>query len=77
MALEPVDLYLYASGIYLRADEIYTHDGEFRNIINDLRTNTDWKNIYNNIQQDLRTFIRSFEDEYQKEKKIYLPEGVH
>ena len=76
VALEPVDLYLYASGIYLRADEIYTYDGEFRNIINDLRTNTDWKNIYNNIQQDLRTFIRSFEDEYQKEKKIYLPEGV-
>lgn len=84
VALEPVDLYLYASGIYLRADEIYTRDVEFRAIINDLRTNRDWRNIYNNIQQDLRTFIRSFQEEcktyyemYRKEKKIYLPKGVH
>lgn len=76
VALEPVDLYLYASGIYLRADEIYTRDGDFKVTINSIRTNIEWKNIYNNIQQDLRKFIRSFEDEFQKEKKINLPKGV-
>ena len=75
VALEPVDLYLYASGIHLRADEIYTHDNEFKAIINKIY-NKEWRNVYDNIQQYLRTFIRSFEDEYQKEKKIYLPKGV-
>ena len=84
LALEPVDLYLYASGIYLRADEIYTRDEEFRAIINYLHNNIDWRNIYNDIQQDLRTFIQSFQEEcktyyeiYKKEKKIDLPKGVH
>ncbi|MCK4329184.1 hypothetical protein KAX02_05025 [candidate division WOR-3 bacterium] len=80
VALEPVDLYLYASGIYLRADEIYTHDSEFRTIINKIRTDEEWKNIYKNIQQDLRDLekedIRSFEEEYKKEGKIYLPKGI-
>jgi len=76
VALEPVDLYLYASGIHLRADEIYTHDNEFKAIINKIY-NKEWRNVYDNIQQDLRTFIRSFEGEYQKEKKIFLPKGVH
>jgi len=79
VALEPVDLYLYASGIYLRADKIYTRDEDFKVTINSIRTNRtniEWKNIYNNIQRDLRKFIRSFEDEFQKEKKINLPEGV-
>ncbi len=76
VALEPVDLYLYASGIHLRADEIYTHDTELREIINKIRTDGEWTNIRKNIQQDLRTFIRSFEDEYQKEGEISLPKGV-
>jgi len=76
VALEPIDLYLYASGIYLRADEIYTHDVEFREIINSICTNMEWRNIYNNIQQDLRKFGQSFEDESQKENKIALPKGV-
>jgi len=76
VALEPVDLYIYASGIDLGADEIYTHDKEFRVIINKIRTDKEWENIYENIQQDLRKFVRSFEDEYRKEGKIYLPKGV-
>jgi len=80
VALEPVDLYIYASGIDLGADEIYTHDSEFRTIINKIRTDEEWKNIYKNIQKDLRDLekedIRSFEEEYKKEGKIYLPKGI-
>ena len=80
VALEPVDLYLYASGIYLRADEIYTRDEEFRVIINKILTDKEWRNIYKNIQQDLRDLekedIRSFEEEYRKEGKICLPKGI-
>lgn len=75
VALEPMDLYLYASGIHLRADEIYTHDKELRTIINNIRTE-EWKNVYKNIQQDLRETVRPFEDEFQKERKINFPEGV-
>ena len=83
IALEPVDLYIYASGIHLKADEIYTCDNEFKTIINGIRTNIEWRNIYDSIQQDLRKFIRSFQEEcktyyekYKKEKKIDLPKGV-
>ena len=75
VALGPVDLYLYASGIHLRADEIYTIDAEFKYIINKIRDDDGWETVYRNIQQDLRKFIRSFEDEYEKMGKIYLPEG--
>lgn len=75
VALEPVDLYLYASGIWLRADEIYTRDEEFRVIINKIRTDREWRNIYYNIQEDLRDIL-TFEEEYRKERKIGLPEGV-
>ena len=83
VALEPVDLYLYASGIDLIADEIYTYDNEFKTIINGIRTNIEWRNIYDSIQQDLRKFIRSFREEcktyyekHKKEKKIDLPKGI-
>jgi len=86
VALEPVDLYLYASSIYLRADEIYTYDTEFKTIINGIRTNIEWRNINNSIQQDLRKLIRQFQEEYntyyendkkhKKEKKIDLPKGI-
>jgi len=85
VALEPVDLYLYASGIDLRADEIYTYDEEFRKIINKI-----------NIQQELKKTIPSIKEEcetsYEKDvmeektdlsreefilkKKIDLPRGV-
>jgi len=62
VALEPVDLYLYASGLHLMADEIYTRDNEFKAIINKI-CNKEWKTIYDHIQQDL-------------EEKIYFPKGV-
>ncbi|RLF94114.1 hypothetical protein DRN50_06045 [Thermococci archaeon] len=76
VALEPVDLYLYASAVYLRADEIYTHDKEFRTIINKILTDNEWRNIYNNVQQDLRKCTPSFEKEYEVENRIALPKGV-
>lgn len=82
VALEPVDLYLYASGIYLRADEIYTRDSELREIIKRIY-HKEWRNIYESIQQELRTCVRSFEEEcktyyemYGREKEIDLPKGV-
>ena len=79
VALESVDLYLYASGIDLRADEIYTYDEEFRKIINKIRPDREWKNIYENIQQELKKIIPSIQEEcetsYEKdvmEKKTDL-----
>jgi DNA-binding cell septation regulator SpoVG len=84
VVLEPVDLYIYALGIYLRADEIYTHDGEFREIIHNIHyVDREWKNIYEHIQQDLKEFIKpiqeeckTYYDKYGKDKKIVLPDGV-
>lgn len=78
VALAPVDLYLYATAIYLRVQGIYTHDNEFKTIINDIshRNGTDWTNIYNSIQNDLIKFIHSFADEFEKEGKIDLPNGI-
>lgn len=77
VALGPVDLYHYASGIYLRANEIYTHDNELRTIINNICSkDKEWKKIYDNIAKDLRKFVRSFEDEHQKEGEISLLKGV-
>jgi predicted nucleic acid-binding protein len=82
VALGSVDLYIYALGIHLKANKIYTHDQELRGIINNIR-NKCWRNVYDNIQKDLRTFIRSFREEcetyfemYRKEKEIDLPKGV-
>jgi len=76
VALEPVDLYLYALGIYLRADEIFTHDVEFKKTINSLISDGDWRNIYNNIQKGLIENIQSFKEEFEKNCKIELPKGV-
>ena len=75
VALEPVDLYIYALGIHLKANEIYTHDQELRGIINNI-CNKHWRNIYDSIQLDLRKYIITFREEYKKEKKIDLPKGV-
>lgn len=85
--LGSVDLYLYALGIYLRVNEIYTHDSEFEKIINSIRTSTGWRNVNERIQQDLREYISAFaeevktyRDEHNKDKEINpmdLPEGVH
>ncbi|MCK4252771.1 hypothetical protein KAX97_15095 [candidate division WOR-3 bacterium] len=75
IALGSVDLYIYALGIYLKANEIYTHDQELRGIINNI-CNKHWRNIYDSIQLDLRKYIITFREEYKKEKKIDLPKGV-
>lgn len=78
VALEPVDLYLYSLGIFKRADEIYTYDEELRVIINNIwHRNINWRDVCDNIKNDLREYILSFEDEYRKEKKISLPKGVN
>jgi len=75
IALDSVDLYLYSLGIYLRADEIYTYDEEFRSIMNKVLTNSKWKTIRNNIQKDLIKFDESFKNEYKEKWKIKLPKG--
>jgi hypothetical protein len=73
----PVDLYLYASAIYLRT-EIYTYDNEFKSIINNIskRNGSNWESINKNIQSDLIKFIHTFSEELEKEGKIALPEGI-
>uniref|UniRef100_A0A7V3J916 Uncharacterized protein n=1 Tax=candidate division CPR3 bacterium TaxID=2268181 RepID=A0A7V3J916_UNCC3 len=76
LALETMDLYLYATGISLRVDEIYTHDDDFRKIINNIREDPNWKNIFNSIQKDLIEKNRSFYMEFESKGKITLPKGV-
>jgi len=63
VSLDPVDLYLYTLGIYLRVDEIYTHDIEFRKIINKIRTDIGWRDVNKKIQQDLRKYLPAFAEE--------------
>ncbi len=83
VALGSVDLYLYALGIHLKANEIYTHDQELRGIINNI-CNKQWLNIYDSIQLDLRKYILLFKEECEtyrethndEEKEIDLPKCI-
>ena len=76
IVLDPVDLYLHSLAIYLMADEIITHDNEFRDIINKLRTDKDWKTIKDKITADLVNLLRGyFKEEFDKEGIIRFPEG--
>lgn len=61
--LTSVDLYLYATGLYLRSDEILTHDTEMGNIISYIRSDQEWSDIKLGIQHDLIQNIPSFEEE--------------
>jgi len=72
IALDTMDLYLYSAGIILRVDEIYTHDDDFRAIINNIPK---WKNIFNNIQKELIA-NNSFNEEFKNTGKITFPKGV-
>lgn len=74
IALDPVDLYLYAIGILERADEIYTYDSEFRKIIHSVKSDggESWGNIRNSICRDLK-YIPSF----REQSSIDLPDGVN
>lgn len=72
--LDPVDLYLYALGICLMVDEIYTHDKEFSEIINKIMG--EWKHIGQNIQNDLKEKWPRFREEFEKTGKIRLPRGT-
>ena len=81
--LDPVDLYLYALGIYLQVDKIYTHDSEFSNIINSIRTNIGWRDVNKKIQQDLRKYFpafaeeaRTYQDKHKNKKKEINPQDL-
>jgi len=77
IALHPVDMYLYALGIFERCDEIYTRDSEFKKVINNIyHKNEGWRTSNKNIQEDLRKYAFSFEEQFDKEGEIKLPKGV-
>jgi hypothetical protein len=71
--LTSVDLYLYATGLYLRSDEILTHDNELGNIIDYIRSNRDWSDIKLGIQNDLIQNFPSFMEEYNLNRVLNFP----
>lgn len=78
IVLEPVDLYLYALGVFLMVDDIYTYDQEFRKIINSIRSNREsgWDNTRHGIQEDLKNTFPKFKEEFESEKTIRIPKGI-
>jgi hypothetical protein len=75
LALSSQDLYLYSLAVFMRADEIYTFDGEFKTIINKMRTEIKCKSKKNMIIDDLKMYIPTINEEYLSLGKIELPEG--
>jgi len=76
VALESIDLYLYSAAIYLRANELYTHDKELKSIINNINNNSSWDRIKNGIISDLKNQFNEFKEEFERENNITLPSGV-
>jgi len=60
-----IDMLMYAIAIYLRADEIYTRDQEFKNIVRQLSKppNSKWREISRSFKDDLIRSFPSFEIE--------------
>ena len=78
VALTPVDLYLYSTAIRIRCNKIYTYDGEFKSIINNLyKKNGNWKTINDKITGQLITSFSSFKEEAEGTGNFPLPEGCH
>lgn len=75
--LTSVDLYLYATGLYLRSDEILTHDGEMGAIIDYIRSEREWSDIKSGIQNDLINSIPSFREEYELNGALNFPKWQH
>ena len=77
VALDVIDLYLYASSIFIRANELYCHDIEFRWIVRNIQKENGekWKNISRNIQNDLKNSFSWIELEFEEKGLIALPEG--
>jgi len=68
-----VDMLMYAIAIYLRVDEIYTRDQEFKNIVRQISRPSDstWKKISQGLKKDLENQFSSF-----KEGGVNFPYGV-
>jgi len=77
VALDVIDLYLYATCIYIRANELYCHDREFRWIVRNIQKENGkkWEEISKNIQNDLKAKFSSFRLEFEENGAIALPEG--
>lgn len=79
--LQPVDLFLYAIGIRIGADEIYTRDDEFKKIINNIAKGAkgdapEWQEIADSLTEELINTFLAIKEEFIKEQKIKLPKGV-
>lgn len=78
ISLETIDSLLYAIGVKIGADEIYTHDGELKEVINNIAKgeDRDWQKIAKLFYKDLKDMFPSFKEEFDKNKRIKLPYGV-
>jgi len=68
-----VDLYIYATGLFLHSDEIFTHDEEMEAIISRIRNDPEWSSIKSAIQSDLIINFPPFKEEYDINKEINFP----
>jgi hypothetical protein len=77
--LDSGDLYIYAAGIYIRANEVYTNDAELRNAIHNIKENgsDEWKVIRENMISDLKNYVASFKAEFDSTGKNTLPDSIH
>ncbi len=77
VALDVIDLYLYASSIFIRANELYCHDIEFRGIVRNIQKENGqkWGKISKSIQNDLKDSFPWIKLEYDEKGMIALPEG--
>jgi len=68
-----IDMLMYAIAIYLQADEIYTRDQEFKNIVQQISrpSNSLWRKISRDLKEDLKNQFPSF-----KEGGVNFPHGV-
>jgi len=76
--LENIDMLIYAISLYIRVDEIYTFDREFRTVVNHIShgSTSTWRRIAEQLERDLINNFSFFKEEFDKESKIKFPKGV-
>lgn len=76
--IESQDFLIYTTAILIGADEIYTTDVEFKNIINSICNPSDdgWKRVRKEIGEKLVDVITSRAEEYRHMGKLTLPHAV-
>lgn len=74
-----IDMLIYAISLYLRANEIYTYDTEFRTIVNQIYhpSTQKWKKIAKHLEKDLINHFPSIKEEFDIYKEVKFPKGVN